>query len=229
MPYKDPEVRKAHLREYSSIWYYKNKEKRAAQINLWQKNNPDKFKVIRDRKIAARKLRYRTDPEYRAKVLAYSKEKHRKFRLANPNPPRVYQTVEERRKRCREWAKKHYVGERREYQVAFSKAYRLKNLSRWKLKHKDQFLRRRYGITLEKYNELFALQNGCCAICGLHQSKQQKAMHVDHCHKTSNIRGLLCNLCNWLLGWCKDNPVVIHRAVEYLHSQNKELSDAKTV
>ena len=57
-----------------------------------------------------------------------------------------------------------------------------------------------YGITLEDYNKLFDEQNGCCAICGKHQSEFKRPLSVDHDHNTGKVRGLLCTPCNNGLG-----------------------------
>ena len=59
---------------------------------------------------------------------------------------------------------------------------------------------RAYGITLTDYNKMFAEQEGCCAICGKHQSEFKKALDVDHNHLTNQVRGLLCGNCNNGLG-----------------------------
>lgn len=77
-------------------------------------------------------------------------------------------------------------------------------------------LRRFYGLTLEDYNLMFEEQNGCCKICKRHQIEFKRRLHVDHCHKTGNIRGLLCHNCNLALGRFMDNPVIIQSALEYV-------------
>lgn len=82
-----------------------------------------------------------------------------------------------------------------------------------KIKHRYKNL---YGITLEDYNNMFASQNGCCKICGTHQSELSKALSVDHCHNTLKVRGLLCGLCNTSLGGFKDNIDLLTKAIEYL-------------
>lgn len=73
-----------------------------------------------------------------------------------------------------------------------------------------------YGITLEDYNEMFVNQNGCCKICGRHQSEFKKTLCVDHCHTTGKVRGLLCSNCNIVLGQAKDDIEILKSAIKYL-------------
>jgi len=78
----------------------------------------------------------------------------------------------------------------------------------------------RYGISVEEFNELFKKQNGCCAICGKHQTEFENRLSVDHCHKTKTVRGLLCHKCNRALGLFNDDPEIIAKAQEYVTSQD---------
>jgi len=75
-----------------------------------------------------------------------------------------------------------------------------------------------YGIDINRYNQILESQNYACAICGSTEtgSKHQKNFHVDHCHTTKKVRGLLCKPCNIMLGEAKDDPRIISRAIEYL-------------
>lgn len=81
---------------------------------------------------------------------------------------------------------------------------------------------RKYGISLEDYNSLFTKQHGVCAICLCPETRVDirtgriMALSVDHCHTTGKVRGLLCFKCNGILGWAKDNPVILNRAAAYL-------------
>lgn len=76
-------------------------------------------------------------------------------------------------------------------------------------------LERVFGITRERYEELLALQDGRCAICL--RSPRSQRLAVDHDHKTGEVRGLLCKVCNHrLLGAAKDNIETLRRAVNYL-------------
>lgn len=83
-------------------------------------------------------------------------------------------------------------------------------------RRRDQFLQKAYRITLEEYNELFANQNGCCAICGTHQSELNRALAVDHDHKTKNVRGLLCQSCNQAMGLLFDDQILLKKMIRYL-------------
>jgi hypothetical protein len=82
-------------------------------------------------------------------------------------------------------------------------------------------LRQNYGISYEEYYNMYIHQKGCCAICNtpisLHagNTKKHKA-HVDHCHDTKKIRGLLCTKCNTLLGMANDNVNILESAKLYL-------------
>ena len=58
----------------------------------------------------------------------------------------------------------------------------------------------RQGIkmTVGEYDKQLAAQDGVCAICYKPPSKK-KRLDVDHNHKTSKVRGLLCYACNHFL------------------------------
>lgn len=68
-------------------------------------------------------------------------------------------------------------------------------------------------MTEDEYNELWNAQEGLCAIC---QKKCIKALAIDHCHKTNNVRGLLCMKCNTALGSFNDDVILLKRAIEYI-------------
>ncbi|MFF2202628.1 endonuclease VII domain-containing protein [Streptomyces sp. NPDC058145] len=74
-----------------------------------------------------------------------------------------------------------------------------------------QHLKRNYGLTEAERDAMVATQRGLCAIC-----LDAPAMHVDHCHGTGRVRGVLCFSCNAALGQFKDQPEVIRRAAAYV-------------
>jgi hypothetical protein len=67
--------------------------------------------------------------------------------------------------------------------------------------------------------ELYAEQQGKCKICGL-EPKTARGLHVDHCHSTSKVRGLLCHGCNVSIGSMKEDPEILSKAIEYLRSHH---------
>ena len=64
----------------------------------------------------------------------------------------------------------------------------------------------KYGISQLDYQALFEKQQGRCAICGTDNppvNKRGVAWHLDHCHRTGRVRGILCHRCNVGLGVSK--------------------------
>ena len=110
-------------------------------------------------------------------------------------------------KSSREWQKKNPTRMKE-----ISKNYYLRNKDKvlarskeWKNNNPDKVkqiqLKYNFGISIGEYNNLFSLQNGTCAICKRAQGEFKLAFAVDHCHKTNEIRGLLCTSCNTRLGF----------------------------
>ena len=80
----------------------------------------------------------------------------------------------------------------------------------------DYQLRIKYGITLQKYEELLHKQDNKCFICRKDQSEESRRFAVDHDHKTGEIRGILCNFCNRRLIGRHRDPDQFERAAIYL-------------
>jgi hypothetical protein len=72
----------------------------------------------------------------------------------------------------------------------------------------------RYGMSPSQYKAMFARQQGRCAICL--ESSEPERLVIDHCHDTDVVRGLLCHACNKALGFMRDDPERLLRAVAYL-------------
>ena len=76
-------------------------------------------------------------------------------------------------------------------------------------------LEKTYGIDSTEYDRIFKLQGGRCAICRNKPATIRFA--VDHDHKTSEVRGILCKRCNHdLLGGGHDSVAVLWSAIQYL-------------
>ena len=96
-----------------------------------------------------------------------------------------------------------------------------------------QFRRRnqlvKYNLTLEEYNIMLENQNYKCDICkdDLKQLDTRK-VHVDHCHSTGKVRGVLCGDCNTGLGRFKDNITILKEAINYLiKNEEKEIENSR--
>jgi|SRR5262245_1296222 len=88
---------------------------------------------------------------------------------------------------------------------------------------REHHLRRKYGITVTDYDRLLAEQGGGCALCGvkpedLTQGRYRTYLHVDHCHDTGRVRGLLCPEHNLLIGRFGDSPAMFRKIVAYLEA-----------
>ena len=76
-----------------------------------------------------------------------------------------------------------------------SRRWRLANPEKAKEIMRWANIKYKYNMTREDFEIMSNLQNNNCAICG-----EEVKLHVDHCHKTGKIRGLLCRNCNTSLG-----------------------------
>jgi Pyruvate/2-oxoacid:ferredoxin oxidoreductase delta subunit len=73
------------------------------------------------------------------------------------------------------------------------------------------YVARNHAISVEQYRQIISEASGHCQIC-----KQEATLHVDHCHFTGKLRGLLCNRCNTALGSFLDDPTILRSAVKYV-------------
>lgn len=88
---------------------------------------------------------------------------------------------------------------------------------------------KKYGLTIERENELDMRAQGRCMICHKTQLEaigRNIELCVDHC--TFGVRGFLCTLCNTGLGYFKDHPELMVAAAEYLQVAHAELGVTTT-
>lgn len=71
---------------------------------------------------------------------------------------------------------------------------------------------RSYGIEPHEYEAMYVAQSGCCAIC----TRRLPTLSIDHDHTTGEVRGLLCPPCNSAIGFLREDPFAIQRALEYV-------------
>ena len=85
-----------------------------------------------------------------------------------------------------------------------------------KVSDRKSHLKRKYGLTLEEFDELLASQGGGCAICG-----KPDADNVDHDHATGRVRGILCWNCNIAIGQLEDDSDRARAVAEYLDADDE--------
>lgn len=84
---------------------------------------------------------------------------------------------------------KKYYQDNRDKILAQTSAYQKRN--------KDKIRAQKYGLTVEQVAQMLKNQDHKCAIC----SATLQKYHIDHCHTTNKVRGILCISCNVRLGW----------------------------
>lgn len=128
------------------------------------------------------------------------------------------------RSRCKECGAKYAKAYVNKKSPGEKKAYRKKHREREKKNNAEglrlQGVRRRFRSKGAKEEELSALvdiheRTKACMICKTPE-KKAGTMHVDHCHETGEIRGLICRPCNHALGHMKDDPKRLRAAARYL-------------
>lgn len=78
---------------------------------------------------------------------------------------------------------------------------------------------KRYGLTLEELEAMKVKSAGKCEVCENPPSGRGtsgKSLHIDHCHSTGKIRGMLCARCNLTLGRFGDDSNLLRKLAEYL-------------
>lgn len=75
-------------------------------------------------------------------------------------------------------------------------------------------LKRRYGLTVQQYEDMLRAQNNRCKICREEFTEQPC---IDHRHdETKRVRGLLCLGCNSAIGMLREKPENFFAAFNYL-------------
>lgn len=73
-------------------------------------------------------------------------------------------------------------------------------------------LKAKYNLTLQDFDAMLAEQQGKCAIC----ESSERNLVVDHHHATGRVRRLLCDLCNTMIGYAREDPAILLAGAAYL-------------
>ncbi len=84
-----------------------------------------------------------------------------------------------------------------------------------KIRAKITILKRKFNLSEEQAIEVVRNHKGPCEICG-RQGHTKRSLVVDHCHKTGKVRGLICTLCNVILGQSGESPELLRKLADFL-------------
>lgn len=90
--------------------------------------------------------------------------------------------------------------------------------------YRDRYYKKYYGISLQEFEEKFLQQDCKCAICEvlLDIDEDSRKAHLDHCHESGKIRGILCVNCNQGIGSMKENIFILNKAIMYLEEHSND-------
>jgi hypothetical protein len=112
--------------------------------------------------------------------------------------------------------KKHHMNSCNACNHKKSKLWKQENTKKAAQSAKYTKLKYHYNLSKEQFDFIYESQQGKCAICLETQDKFSRNLHVDHCHTTGKVRGLLCSNCNTAIGKLKENIIILDRAKEYI-------------
>lgn len=140
-----------------------------------------------------------------------------KYLSANPHARAAKRLRERARKReTRTADRASFNSYMRDYRAANPAATSATN-KKWREANPSWRLLRAYGITAEQRDALLAEQGGTCKCCKV-PNPGGRGWHVDHCHQTGVVRGVLCHKCNLGIGLFNDDPELLEATAKYLRS-----------
>jgi len=168
-----------------------------------------------------------------------SRERMRKLRAADPEKFRLRQKewYANNRERANEQARKSHrkaycrdpegarakkaAAKRRRYaanpsrELERHRKWKAENPEKARLISRNSQLKRTYGISIAVRDQMLASQGGCAA-CGTTDPGSKLGWHIDHCHHSKKVRGILCHHCNVAAGAAKDDPARLRAIADYL-------------
>lgn len=91
----------------------------------------------------------------------------------------------------------------------------LANPEKMRAYHRERHFRLKYGMSAHERDALVEQNDFECTICKVKDSRE-RPLHVDHCHDSGRVRGILCGRCNAAVGLLHNAPELCLRAAEYL-------------
>lgn len=190
-----------------------------------------------------------TPEEKKVKRRAYQKaynevhkEQRRAYQEAHKEERATYGKAyyESHKKRLNAYSKAYRAAHKEELKVKKAAYYKIHQETakvRCKVYHETHKAERRiralqyaFGLSLGDYSILGCRANWRCEICGKEEPPiiglrwRSEKLHIDHCHATGKVRGLLCPNCNKMLGYAFDNLDILRNAIAYLQKPTIEFN-----
>lgn len=175
--------------------YRANPEPYKAQAKQWREADPDRYKQMKS--------------TYYAANIDEHAARNRAWRESNPDKKAAADKA---------WSKANA-----DRKKATTRAWQLANPERKARTARGGHLKRKFGISLDRYEAMLASQGGGCAICGSKKPggpRRGLTFAVDHDHITGAVRGLLCLMCNSAIGFLKDRIDLIEQAAAYVRGES---------
>lgn len=157
-----------------------------------------------------------------SKECRYKKGNQSKYLPENINKTRAYKKSKQ----------KEYQAKAKDYRKTWeenNKEQYLNTRKAWRIANPDKvfennarckgFKLNGEPFTYSDYLNYLSIQNNKCKICKVDFSTlESKQIHTDHCHQSSEVRGILCHQCNIALGLVKDSPEILASMIKYLEA-----------
>lgn len=162
--------------------------------------------------------RLRRSREYNEENKDAVRKKHKDWKATNPDKVKA--------NRARYYAgNKEAINARRKARVASNPDKEKERAKEYRKRRPEVFkktwLKYQYGLTPAEREAMLAAQQYRCAICLSEDPNTKKGWHVDHCHDTGRVRGLLCRRCNVGLGHFKDDTALLEKVVQYIRGTER--------
>lgn len=118
----------------------------------------------------------------------------------------------------KEYDRKYYLANKGRI-MSRVRSYIVSDRQRSRVYQRNHRLKTKYKLSKEAFFLLLLKQANRCAICKVEFDLNIKPLtpHVDHDHRLDQVRGLLCQSCNTMLGMAKDSVDTLNNAVVYLN------------
>lgn len=215
MPYKDKEQERLHnklhyeknkatISEKHKEYYKANREETIERTRKYYENNKDAVR-IRSAKYYQKHKKYVTERQN-----IWVKNNRDKVRIIKKNWKLRHKEQYEASEKKRRLKNKNHTNE-------LKRIWRKNNPE----KVKSEKLWLRFKLTLKDYREILNKQNNKCGICGKEFDEEStpnglRYPCIDHCHKSKQVRGILCRGCNSGIGGFKDNSIFLLNALQWV-------------